>query len=508
MPLWKSYRGDSAHRIGMSTLANWLIAASLVIAIGFGLICASVLIEMRRSDRNQAVLATDNLVSAIESDIARNIELYNLSLQAVIDGLKLPEINQVSKPIRQLILFDRSTTARDLGSIAVTDQSGKVTIDSRTTNPTAFDLSSRDYFVAHVQDRNRGLFIGQPTVNARGEYYIGISRRLERADGTFAGVAAGAISLSYFHNLFRKITISPNSNISLFATDGTLLMRAPFDIEVIGKNIKNTAAFQSLQRYLEKTKSGSFEGISGVDGTRRIYSFHQVGNNPLVLAMGTPVDEIYGKWWDKARLIGALVTLLCVSTVLLSKMLARQLIKRSMIERELAILATTDSMTGVANRRRFEVALDRDWKHGVRNQSSIALLMIDADHFKEYNDKHGHLAGDNIIKSIANAISRNIHRSTDLVARYGGEEFTVLLPGTTIEGACEIAEQIRMDVLSKAPPTISVGVAAIIPQVRVAPDELVAAADTALYQAKRNGRNRVERAELTCSVADKTAMVA
>lgn len=165
----------------------------------------------------------------------------------------------------------------------------------------------------------------------------------------------------------------------------------------------------------------------------------------------------------------------------------------------LARLATEDPLTGVANRRRFDAQLPVEVARARREQKPLALLMIDIDRFKEYNDRRGHPAGDECLIRVAQALATQLHRPSDIVARIGGEEFAVLLPNTEAGGAGEHAERIRAGVesLTLAHPgggvvTVSIGVAVISdlagPQ---DPDELLALADRALYRAKDAGRNLV-----------------
>ncbi|MDA8383704.1 MAG: diguanylate cyclase [Betaproteobacteria bacterium] len=159
-----------------------------------------------------------------------------------------------------------------------------------------------------------------------------------------------------------------------------------------------------------------------------------------------------------------------------------------------------DGLTAVPNRRRFEDYYAHIWK-APGQTAPVALIMIDVDHFKPFNDHYGHQEGDACLRAIAQELSGALNRKTDLFARYGGEEFVCLLPGTEAEGALQVAERFRAAVLALAIPharspvgdwvTISVGVAAAGSCAELSPRELVAHADEALYQAKAAGRNRV-----------------
>jgi len=154
-------------------------------------------------------------------------------------------------------------------------------------------------------------------------------------------------------------------------------------------------------------------------------------------------------------------------------------------------LSTTDPLTGAANRRQFDDAIDLEWRRGARANTPLALMMIDIDHFKSFNDTHGHQAGDDCLRRVAEMLRQRLHRAGDLVARYGGEEFAVLVAGISREHAGELAEALRAAVEEVGLTTISIGVAHRVPTRESEPDELIRAADDALYAAKDAGRNRV-----------------
>jgi diguanylate cyclase (GGDEF)-like protein len=170
---------------------------------------------------------------------------------------------------------------------------------------------------------------------------------------------------------------------------------------------------------------------------------------------------------------------------------------------ELRHLSSLDGLTGVLNRRSFDERLEREWRRAGRDAASIAVLMVDIDHFKRYNDHYGHQAGDACLQRLARALGGTVARPADLVARYGGEEFAIILPDTDLDGAARVGETARLTVDGLALPhaasrvaphvTISVGVAATVPAGQLNAADLVAAADRALYRAKQGGRNRVER---------------
>ncbi|RLT93455.1 diguanylate cyclase [Ketobacter sp.] len=165
-------------------------------------------------------------------------------------------------------------------------------------------------------------------------------------------------------------------------------------------------------------------------------------------------------------------------------------------------LAEVDPLTGIGNRRSFDQVLDEEWRRARRRGYNLAMLMCDIDYFKSYNDSFGHQQGDLCIKQVAQCMKQMVRRPGDLVARYGGEEFAVILPALDVEEAANIARVICQGVRDLRLPhpmspvndhvTISVGVAALVPDERLAAGDLVGFADEALYFAKKSGRNRIQ----------------
>jgi diguanylate cyclase (GGDEF)-like protein len=167
---------------------------------------------------------------------------------------------------------------------------------------------------------------------------------------------------------------------------------------------------------------------------------------------------------------------------------------------ELLDLANLDGLTQIANRRRFDLYFATEWQRHLRSQAPLALILIDIDYFKRYNDCYGHQCGDDCLIQVAQSIAKVLQRPTDLVARYGGEEFVAILPNTSIEGALTVAEDIRKAISTLAIPhaksevsqylTLSLGIASLIPSSDTKSEDLITSADLALYAAKHQGRDR------------------
>jgi hypothetical protein len=330
-----------------------------------------------------------------------------------------------------------------MGAILVIDRLGRVVMDSRSLVPAEANYSGHDFFQVHAGRSDAGLFISRPWVAPDGQYLIGLSRRITNDDGSFGGVVAGSMRVSYFHSLFRKLSFGAKDSMTLLSADGTLLMRAPFDIDMIGQSLRKSTVFKQFPR----VQSGWYETASILDGEKRLFVFQQVGHHPMLIINGVSLDTIYAEWWREAWLIGSIMLALCAVTMALTVFLVNALKRRTAAENKLAL-------------------------------------------------------------SIAQCIAGGTRRASDLGVRYGGEEFAVLLPGETGQGAFLIAEEIRASVLSLRVqqqgrpdicPTISVGVAVMIPQVGLTPGELIKSADLALYEAKRSGRNRTVAAPTMAS---------
>jgi len=167
---------------------------------------------------------------------------------------------------------------------------------------------------------------------------------------------------------------------------------------------------------------------------------------------------------------------------------------------QLTMLSRIDGLTGLINRRHFDELFLTEWNRSKRNKTALAILLIDIDHFKAYNDFLGHLAGDDCLKLVAQSLNSTLKRIADKSARYGGEEFVILLPETDIPGANTVAEALRQNIESLQLPhpganvhgrvTVSIGVSATIPMNEHRPEYLIHSADLALYSAKEEGRNR------------------
>ncbi|TDF80273.1 sensor domain-containing diguanylate cyclase [Pseudomonas sp. H9] len=476
-------------------LGSCLAVLAIVAIVSF------LLLRERSNVEQSASRAASNIVQLIDSDIQRNVELYDLSLRELIWAVQQPDLNTLSPALRQKMLFNQAFTMPVRGDMLWLDAQGNVVADSTSIAPRQANFSDSKIFQAHRQHADLGLVISPPFKARLGDldWCISFTRRISDANGEFAGVAAGALRLSYFTDLFKRLDIGNESSINLMNTDGVLLARQTNlgDDALIGNNYADSPNFKRLIA----AGSGSFASFSGRTGKPRLYTFARVGDLPLIVVVARSADEVFEAWRRTALWVGGATGVLCVGILWLTLLLGRELRRRHCAEQDLAELAATDSLTGLANRRQLDQVLRREWSRAQRTQRPLAVLMVDVDHFKAFNERHGHQGGDDALRQVASAIGRSIRRPADLAARYGGEEFLVVLPETERQGAQVLAERIRRSVEAlplfgddTAPVTVSIGIGCYIPNTQQDLATLLGNADEALYCAKRNGRNRVETA--------------
>ena len=462
------------------------------------LIFVAVSYDAYRSDWNSASLIANNVAILLEREIARNIELYDLSLKTVVKGLGEPKTMALPDEVRRPVLFDSSANASGLGSILVIGPDGAIKMDSRAEHPSAVNFADRDYFKVHRDGTAKHeLFVSRPFQSRLHdhEWSIGFSRRLSNPDGSFAGVVVGSVRINYILSLFNDVRLPPDSTVTLFDADGKVVVRSPFHAASLGMEAGSAADFKQFG-----TPSGEFTHVSNFDGVRRLFVYRQIGALPIVQSVGLSVNQFLGELRVRIAALAVAFVALSGLILMLSNSLRKELRRRAEAELALGQLATTDALTQLANRRRFDEVLAIEWQRGVRTGATHSLLMIDCDLFKAFNDANGHLGGDAALRAVADAITASVSRPADLPARYGGEEFVVLMPATELKGALVVAEAIRTRVLNLNTPhpnspyrrvTVSVGAASWRPTGDDEPALLIQAADRALYSAKAAGRNIV-----------------
>lgn len=474
-----------------ATVCGLLVLFGFFAAIGYDFYRSTLLMNEQ---------AAANVATLTQQTIARDIELYDLSLQSVLEGVNDPDILYQEPGLRQKILFDRSATAPGLGALVMLNAEGTITLDSQGYPPREGNFADREYFkIQRDAVRDIGLYVSKPFQARLQEniWTVSVSRRISRPDGSFGGIVSGTIRISYFERLFNKVSMGNGDRIVLLTDDGTLVARTAGLKSEIGANWQSRPIFTHMTG---KTR-GTFTSDESLDGVSRLYAFHRVDHLPLIVAVGVSTDKILAPWWFKMSVLAAILAIMAASVVGLVWMLEGELRRRAAAEKAAEELARTDGLTQLANRRWFDEELSRKWAMAMRDRRPMSLLMIDVDQFKPFNDSYGHQAGDRALAAIAGIIDSAVRRPDDLAARYGGEEFAVLLPDTDRHGALQIAETIREGARNLLIEhagnehkivTVSVGVATAFPRPgAVQATALVRDADAALYRAKEAGRDTV-----------------
>ncbi|MCJ2134407.1 sensor domain-containing diguanylate cyclase [Methylobacterium sp. J-026] len=501
--------------ISLGRLHGWLRSARTWLAFGIlapiGMVALSgvMLADLRQDAWDRAEQTSRNLVQVLERDIARNIEIYDLSLRAAVENLAAPGLAEAGPRLRQLILFDRAATARDMGVMLVIDEHGQILDDIGAVPPRQGNYADRAYFKVHEDHDGLGLYVGRPIVSRlTGEPMLPFSRRINKPDGRFGGVVLGSVKLSYFTHLFSEIDLGPRGAINLYLTDGTRLMRYPYEAADLGANIAKAATFKRFMR----ERQGRFVSTSVRDGIERAYTFTRIGALPLILNVALATQDVEADWLAKAVVIGGIVLVLCGLTIALSFLFGRELRRREAAQDALAALSRTDPLTGLPNRRCFEDRFARAAEAARHGGQPLSLLIVDADHFKRYNDRYGHPVGDEILKGLARSLAASVHRPQDLVSRIGGEEFAILLPDTDAAGAGRIADRVHAEVAALAVGSAGIGAGAVTVSIGLAcmgpdggrgaaPPDLYRLADGALYEAKHGGRNQTRMAAAQAAAA-------
>ena len=445
----------------------------------------------------QARNAAENLVLSLQKETERNLDLYQLAMRDVVTSLETPSILQLPSDARQLIAFSAANNVRELGVIFTADAAGNSVLDSRWVLPPKFNVSDRDYFQVQ-QHKGAGLYLSKPFVpragNAR-QPSIALSLRLDDANGHFAGIVAGTLRLSYFHQLFEGSILGNHGTLTLLRTDGTVLMRRPYHTDDIGRTLAGGHSFPPLVQ----SDYGTYIDVAVLDHIERLYSFRRIGSYPLVVVVGLATEDIYAGWRKRAFAIGIVTAILDVLTIMLSLMFSGQLRRRLAMERQLQTLAWFDALTGLPNRAQLNKETLGNLADSSRNSSQFAILFIDLDRFKRVNDTQGHSAGDEVLSEIARRL-RNCVRGEDVIGRLGGDEFLAVLQNCDVHTAAHIAGRIlqalyrpitvnaRYD--TSITLTASIGVA-LYPHDGQDADTLLRNADMAMYKAKSTGRNQV-----------------
>lgn len=491
-------------------------ATFFVVFVCLALLTVNGWLALRGRDEaiRQATVSDSNLTHAIVqqmdsifSETSRILDTVAFDLER-IDIDKNPAVFDRLQPV----LVNYAAATEQLHSVFIFDKRGVRLSSSEATLSPLPGAENRDYFSYHSHNLSLMRHVGKPIISRlSGKWLIPVSRRFNDLDGNFAGVVMATIEVAYIQQLLAHYQIGQAGAISLNLADGALLSRRPMLSFDIGTTVAGTPQFEKLRQKL----SGTLEMTSPVDHVERVVSYQFLKNHPLFVTVSLSREEVLQHWRTATYVQSSWILVLCVFVALSGGVVIRSVRERLKVEHrlraahqeltlantQLTQLARYDGLTGLANRRFFDEHLEREFKSAQRTRRPLALIMIDVDHFKLYNDNYGHPEGDRCLQAVARAVESAVGRPHDFVARYGGEEIVVLLTETDAAGGAAVAEAIRLAVAMLTLPfgvspngyvSISAGVAAhVYPGSRTSAFELLNEADKALYRAKRNGRNSV-----------------
>jgi diguanylate cyclase (GGDEF)-like protein len=406
------------------------------------------------------------------------------------------------------------------------------------------DLSHRPHYQEALKTRDfvvSDYLIGRATQTPA----LIVAYPAQAIDDTVNAVVVASVDLQWLNTLVAALERKPGSRVLLIGGSGTVFAAGPTDTQWIGANVSNSPLAKEIAAGDEGTA-----WIEGLDGVRRVFGFVRVPQSDAHLVVSLDESDVLQRidreiltaylqlgffgllvlliaWFGGERLIVAPIRLLAQTAIRFGRGdldvrptrefwakefeplavalddMACQLSDREQelraANRHLEQLASLDALSGLANRRGFDTRLAADWRRSSALGRPIALLMIDVDHFKLFNDRYGHVEGDVCLHRVGKLLEA-FRGPDDLPARYGGEEFALLMPGADLEEALTVAERLRRAVeelfISHASSpigqvTVSIGVSAMVPGVGMRPAQLIETADVGLYSAKRRGRNSV-----------------
>ncbi len=467
----------------------------------------------RQSRLAENTAATSNMAAALAAQAESTIRIVDTVLAGVVERVEHDGTTPAASDRLRSHMRNMVSEVKELNGLFVYGADGSWLVTS-LDRPIAGNNADREYFQYHLHNRSRAVHIGKPIQSrSSGVWILPVSRRLELPDGSFAGVALGTIQIAFFAELYESFDVGSEGVVFLARDDGTLIYRRPFSEKLIGMDVSRGPVFQMVR---STGPIGTAMLRSQIDGVTRLYSYRHLDKLPLIVATAQSKHEILAEWQQSTLLLSAATLLVVLLLVGVGARLVRQIMIRDLLEtelriaeehlqernQELTVLATNDGLTGIANRRHFEETLRLELKRARRTGAPLSLVLLDVDFFKKYNDRYGHVAGDDCLRQVAAALQACLARPTDLAARYGGEEFAMILPATGQVGARYVAERLRLAVMDLGiahadnplgTATISAGACTFrgAPGDNEDPETFVMRADALLYRAKANGRNRV-----------------
>lgn len=304
---------------------TWL---ALLLSLGIGALFARTVLTMRDETWSHNAQTNANLVSTLAKGLEWSLGSLDASLQGVVEALGQPQVWNLAPDWRSRVLFDSSLKTPGSGDVLVLNAKGQVVLHSGSLDPPPTQLSDRDYFQVFAQSRQRGLYIGRPTVSRiSGERILPLARAYYGADGQFAGVVVGVLRMEVLNGLLMGMELGADSGVNLLRHDGLVITRFPYTGAEAGKSL---AGSPNMARFVSATQ-GSFVGQAALDGVERLYTFQQVGRFNLVVNVAQATDTIMEPWLRNASILGVFALALMGSCPGLALMFTRELERRQQL---------------------------------------------------------------------------------------------------------------------------------------------------------------------------------
>jgi len=542
MPNDVSAAGQPADPVkpALSIRARLMVLAAIIIA---PLMLDRVrTIEVDRSDRIAA--ANQQVLGLARQGIDAQREII-ISARAFLEVVGRAHATIAATPEScDRFLTDVAGQVSWIKTFSVAQPDGRIVCSSKP-EAVGLDVSDRSYFQRALRT---GQFVLSDYAVARlNTTPIVVAVHPQRGrDGAVEAVLIGVLDSVWIARLAGTAAGEPRAAVLMVDGEGAVLTHEPDPGKWTGRQFRDHPLVRTM---LARSEGLAIE--TGLDGVRRVFGFAQLPGTQTRLAIGLDETDIlqrvdremryaylqlvvaasilaFAIWVGGNRLIVRPIRLLALMAerfgrgeyemrtggrrwateflplvAALDEMAAKILARRDearVVTERLNELATRDELSGLANRRAFDAALDAEWTRAQARGDAVTLAMIDADYFKPFNDHYGHVAGDACLRALGEILGATVRTDLDLAARYGGEEFALLLPGMDLTSALKVAERLRRAIEDRGVPhakapfgrvTVSIGVASLRPRPGEPARMLVEAADTALYAAKRRGRNQV-----------------
>ncbi|WP_321532316.1 sensor domain-containing diguanylate cyclase [uncultured Desulfuromonas sp.] len=459
---------------------------SIILALSF---IGSNIYSARQVAIREADADTTGLVRFLAMDIERMF--YGVEQMFVgLDNLLISNDKTHLDGINDVLLRLKANNSY-LMDLLIVAPSGKIVNWSGPGTPP--DITDREYLRYHFNHKNSSFYIGKPQQSKvhNQQWFFGFSKADRDQSGQLQRILVAIIDIEHLYRRYQNLNLPEDMIMTISSEDGTIYTRIPGHEWVVGQNFPD-----GIKLLCNLKKNKIFHGASPVNGERLFASLERVGDTSMVAAVSVKEDDVFADWRRHSLLMGGFG--LAVGGILftLSILTVRSQQEQFRIQQQLQQQATTDPLTGIANRRYALEQAALEIKRNQRAETPFSVVMMDIDHFKKVNDTYGHHVGDQVLMEVAQTC-RNHCRESDLVSRFGGEEFLILLPSTNLNGAQTHAEKIRQAIEALSFPTAegnisvtaSFGVSQWQAETKI--DRVVSRADAALYQAKHDGRNCV-----------------